>query len=335
MKTIIISRTDAIGDVVLTLPLAGILKQQFPDCRIIFFCRSYTLPVVAMSRYVDAIINYDDFIKMNVNQRAEHLQSLNATDILHVFPRKEIASAAKKAGIKNRVGTSHRFYHWFTCNKLLNFTRKNSDLHEAQLNCKLLEGLNIYKSFSPEELSSYYGVHCKTSLPLRISNILKSENLNVIIHPRSHGSAREWGLENYKELIYFLHQHDANCIITGSANEKEYLTGWLKDLPADVHDLTGCLNLDELIALLNASDGIVAGSTGPLHIAAALGKNTLGFYPPIKPMHAGRWAPVGKKAGYLTFDKDCNDCKSIPGSCTCIKNISVSHAAEVILQWKK
>ncbi|MEP7263736.1 MAG: glycosyltransferase family 9 protein [Bacteroidota bacterium] len=333
--TIIISRTDAIGDVVLTLPLAGIIKSNFPECKILFLGKTYTQPVIALSKYVNGFINYDDFIKLNEKDRADFLRSFNATDILHVFPRKEIAYAAKKAGIKNRTGTSHRLYHWFTCNKLISFSRKNSDLHEAQLNCMLLKSLQLKVDYSKAELISFYGMNCSYSLPQQVTDLLNSNKLNVIIHPRSHGSAREWGLSNYKDLIYMLHAAGVNCLITGSPVEQEELKEWMKTLPEGVNDLTGKLQLKELIALLNVADGIVAGSTGPLHIAAALGKNTLGFYPPIRPMHAGRWAPLGLKAGYVTFDKDCNDCKKNPEGCTCIKNISTKHAAELILKWKK
>lgn len=334
--TIIISRTDAIGDVVLTLPLAGIIKSNFPGSKILFFGRTYTQSVIELSKYVDGFINYDDFIKLNENDRVDFIKSFNATAILHVFPRKEIAAAAKKAGIKNRTGTSHRLYHWFTCNKLISFSRKNSDLHEAQLNCMLLKGLNLKTQYALAELISFYGVECNYTIPQKVTELLSNNNLNVIIHPRSHGSAREWGLSNYKDLIYMLHQAGANCLITGSPVEKEELKEWIKTLPEGVHDITGKLQLKELIALINAADGIVAGSTGPLHVAAALGKNTLGFYPPVRPMHAGRWAPMGVKAGYLTFDKNnCEDCRKNATGCTCIKNISVATAAELILKWRK
>ncbi len=336
MKTIIISRTDAIGDVVLTLPLAGLLKSHFPDCKIIFFGRSYTEPVIELSNHVDSFLNYDDFVKLNDKEQTALLISQKATDIIHVYPRRNIAKAAKKAGIQNRIGTSHRWYHWFTCNNLINFSRKKSDLHEAQLNTKLLKGLQINTSFSKAELTSFYGFKSSGNLPDALNTIIKKDALNVIIHPRSHGSAREWGLDNYKELITMLNKSGVNCIITGSAAEQKELAHWITQLPQAVIDLTGKLTLRELITLINSADGIVAGSTGPLHVAAALGKNTLGFFPPIRPMHAGRWAPLGLKAGYITFDKvDCNDCRKNPSSCTCIKNISTKRSSDVILAWKK
>jgi ADP-heptose:LPS heptosyltransferase len=85
-------------------------------------------------------------------------------------------------------------------------------------------------------------------------------------------------------------------------------------------DLTGKLDLRQLISFISAADGMVAASTGPLHIAAALNKFALGLYAPMRPIHAGRWAPVGKNAAYLMLDRFCNDCrKSL--ECHCIKSI--------------
>ena len=75
------------------------------------------------------------------------------------------------------------------------------------------------------------------------------------------------------------------------------------------------------MGFINQADGIVAASTGPLHIAAALGKFAVGIYPPIKPMHPGRWAPIGEKATFLVEDKKCSICRK-SGSCECMENIS-------------
>ena len=40
------------------------------------------------------------------------------------------------------------------------------------------------------------------------------------------------------------------------------------------------------------------------------GINAIGLYPPIKPMHPGRWAPIGAKAKYFVKDIQCKECKN-------------------------
>ena len=62
-QKIVISRTDSIGDVVLTLPLAGILKEKFPEAQIVFLGNSYTRPVIRCSQFVDEIWEWDKLSK--------------------------------------------------------------------------------------------------------------------------------------------------------------------------------------------------------------------------------------------------------------------------------
>ena len=89
-----------------------------------------------------------------------------------------------------------------------------------------------------------------------------------------------------------------------------------------VTDITGKMNLYEFISFIAKADGLIANSTGPLHIAAALGKDALGIYPPMRPIHPGRWAPLGPKAKVFVLAKFCKDCKKDPGSCHCIMEVS-------------
>jgi heptosyltransferase III len=77
------------------------------------------------------------------------------------------------------------------------------------------------------------------------------------------------------------------------------LGAWLREQPSHVHDVTGTTSLAELLALIDASDGFIAASTGPLHCAAALGVPTLGLFSPRRPIHPGRWAPIGARAELL------------------------------------
>ena len=99
--------------------------------------------------------------------------------------------------------------------------------------------------------------------------------------------------------------------------------------------MTGKMKLDELISFISKADGLVAASTGPLHIAAALGKHALGIYPPIRPMHAGRWGPLGIHAETIAPDKNCVACKSNPAACSCMNEITPRMVSDRVLSWKK
>ena len=55
----------------------------------------------------------------------------------------------------------------------------------------------------------------------------------------------------------------------------------------------GLLNLEELLALLAHVHMVVASSTGPLHVASAVGTRVVGIYRSVAPFWPERWGPVG------------------------------------------
>lgn len=299
-RKIIISRTDSIGDVILTLPLAGYLKQCFPQTKIVFFGKSYTQSVVNACEHVDEFLNYDEFQQLNREGQTSFLTQVNADVIVHVFPRKDIAHSARKAGISVRIGTSHRFYHWTTCNKTVNFSRKNSELHEAQLNFKLLTPLDVKVDLSLIEIVAFLALSVKTELPTAISQLIDSNKTKVILHPKSQGSAVEWGVEHFASLAALLIENGYEVIVTGTAKEKEMIADSTLFKVKGVVDLTAKLSLEELMALIAFCDVLVAASTGPLHIASAMNKKAIGLYSERRPIHPGRWMPIGANATYLS-----------------------------------
>jgi heptosyltransferase-3 len=144
-KTVIISRTDSIGDVMLTLPICAWLKEQSPDVKIIFLGKGYTKSIVEAYDLVDQFEDWNDYINVPKTNKIQSFRKLNADVIIHVFPDKEIASLAKKARVGIRIGTSHKAYHLLTCSHRVNFTRRKSNFHEAQLNHELLRPLHFTK----------------------------------------------------------------------------------------------------------------------------------------------------------------------------------------------
>jgi heptosyltransferase-3 len=340
--TFLVSRTDAIGDVVLTLPVAGRLKQLFPSCRVVLIGRSYTAAVAAACPWVDEFLNVDELTKLPPAERVAQLRGYAAAAIIHVFPNRTLAWLAQKADIPVRIGTRNRLFHWLTCNRLVALSRRHSPLHEAQLNLELLRPLaNTAPSSSMLRwLTDSPYLRLVLPLPEHYHQLLAERQpgqLNVILHPRSRGSAREWGLDNYGALARQLHAAGHRVFVTGTAAEREELAAanWLSEYhPYLTADLTGQFALPEFIAFSAAADGLVAGSTGPLHLAAALGRHALGLYPPIRPMHPGRWAPLGPQAEYLVFDRpDCHDCRAAPAACTCIKAIGTAMVLARLATW--
>lgn len=317
MKRILISRTDSIGDVALTLPMCQALRNKFPAAEIIFIGKNYTRPIVACFTAVDAFWDIDELFNQPITSQLEQLQ---ADCIIHVFPNKKLAFLAKKAKISMRIGTSHRLFHLFTCNERPNFTRKNSPLHESQLNFHLLAPLGITEIPSFEDLQKLVQFKAiETELP---SWIPTSKDELIILHPKSKGSALEWPVEKYMDLASQLAESGKTVCFTGTEQEGMLFRQFIP-VHERILDTTGKLSLEQLIVFISQSKALVACSTGPYHIAGLSGIHAIGLFSMRRPIDPGRWRAIGPNAEFIVFDQMCQTCKK-GQQCSCIENIAVS-----------
>lgn len=325
-KKILISRTDNIGDLILTLPLAGYLKSIYPSASVGVLCRSYGTPLLRRCKHIDQVVEIEQ-----LSNPVEYFAESECDMIIFAFPDKRLAFAAKEANIRYRIGTTHRLYHWYCCNLLAHFSRLRSGLHEAQLNFCLLRPLGINFIPSLSSLAEYYGLDANVK-----QKILPDQYFNLILHPKSNGNGREWPICHYVELTKILQENEKIiCWITGSASEGGWIQEYAPELfyQDNVRNLCGQLSLDGLIDTISSADGLIASGTGPLHLAAALGKPTLGLFPPFASIDPGRWAPLGSQAQYLCKKQSCRICKGST-DCQCMKDISPSTVAAVVLLWQ-
>lgn len=325
---ILICRTDNIGDVVLTLPLAGYLKQRYPGVRIDFLCRGYAAPVVRNCRHIDQVVALE-----TLSDPQRFFAESGADTVIFAFPDRRLARAAKAARVRNRVGTSHRLYHWLTCNRLAHFGRARSSLHEAQLNFALLRPLGLERIPPLAELPALYGLDAPARAEV---DALRAQAPHcIILHPKSNGNGREWPLAHYTELARRLQARpDIRLWVTGSPAEGALLAQQAPQLLAqpNVENLCGRLDLDGLCALIGASTGLVASGTGPLHMSAALGKPTLGLFPPRKPIDPARWGALGAQARSLCAATACPGCADA-ATCACMLAITPAEVEQALLAW--
>lgn len=333
-KTFLLSRTDSIGDVVLTLPMCGWLKQHIPGARIIFLGKTYTKAIIECCPDVDAFLNWDELRVLPRTDQAALLRQHHIEVAIHVFPHKDIARLCWQAGIPHRIGTRNRWFHWLFCNHLVALSRRHSPLHESQLNLELLRPAGLSQMPDKTALAAYLHFGPPAPLPAALQAWLKPGRPHVLLHPKSQGSAREWDLEKFGLLARLLHQRGYQVFVSGTMQEQALIQDWLAKNQAFITDLTGKLTLPQFLSFIGACDGLVAASTGPLHLAAALDIHALGLFPPMKPIHPGRWAPIGAQAEFLVLNKDCQDCRANPAACHCIRQISVEAVMERIVGWQ-
>jgi heptosyltransferase-3 len=323
IQHILISRVDAVGDVVLTLPICIYLKQQIPGVIISFLGRDYTKPIVDACSAIDHFIDYEELEAKTDQEQISDIRARNIDVIVHTFIKTSIARLGKKAGIPIRIGITSKNSHFLYCNRLIRLSRRKSFLHEAQRPIFLLSAIGIDHIPTQGTLAYNFNEYFKpkTALSPELQANIKPGKFNIIFHPKSNGSGREWDMDNFKALAHRLPASKYHIIITGSPKESLLFVDWMKDMPAHVTDLSGLMSLAELISFIFKADGLLASGTGPLHIAAATGIHALGLFPISWAMNATQWEPLGRKGEHIESDSDD------------LSSITVDMVAERINNW--
>lgn len=308
-KNILIVRTDRIGDLILTLPLAGLIKKHYPQCKVSYLVREYTKNIINHHPYIDEVLvlkENNGQVKMFDNIKL--LKEKNFDSSIVVYPRFRISLIVYLSGIKNRIGTGYRWYS-FLFNRKVYEHRKNAEKHELEYNVNLLEKLDVKNIFDINNVS--YDLKINDNALRNVDKILLDEKIDldkpvIIIHPGSGGSSIDLPIIKFAKLVKILSEENYQIILTGNKNEIN-LCNKIKS-SEKVKNLAGRFNLEELTALISKSDIFISNSTGPIHIAAALGKFTVGFYPKIVSCSKERWAPYTNKKLIYEPAIDCNNC---------------------------
>ena len=138
-EKILIVRPDRIGDLVLTLPIARVLKSHYPKLEIHFLVSNYNAAVLRYADYVDGFTLLSDQTgrPRTAGELAGILEDQSYDLAIMAKPGWLSAFACFLADIPVRLGTSRRFYSFFY-NERVNIMRRYSNMHEIDLNLMLL-----------------------------------------------------------------------------------------------------------------------------------------------------------------------------------------------------
>jgi lipopolysaccharide heptosyltransferase II len=318
---IVVSRTDRIGDLLLALPLAESIKLRHPDCEVHVMASLYASPVVEHNPNIDGIVRVQlDQLIGNGRYRVE-LQAKVAKLGFHtavvLYPEPHVCRMLHRVGVPHRIGTSRRF-HSLYFNHHIHHSRKTNRKHELDYN------LDFLRFFADGATVSRPRV-CLIDRDKQGSvRLLESRSILgdfMVIHPGSGGSADRWPLENFLRLADLIMKQGVQVVVTGSVSEAPVIERTAAHLGIRVPTIGGDTDLRTLSAVLASARLVVSNSTGPLHLAAAVGTPVVGLYPSKRMMSPVRWGPVGEE--HLVLQPSAAVCRCPEKRCECMRSMSV------------
>jgi ADP-heptose:LPS heptosyltransferase len=259
-----------------------------------------------------------------------------------------VSLALVLAGVRYRIGPYSKWFSYFFFNRGTRQSRSAVEMHESDYNLMLLRKLGIRTPSRRFEPTITVNAEAKERMRAFLHGLgLEDGAKFVVVHPGMGGSALNWPEGYYIDLLQRVAARGVPVIVTGAIAEKtlvERVVGQAKEHDGKwpIHFFLGAnsaTGLQDLVALLSLAHVMVAPSTGPLHIAAALGKRTVSFYSPIKVQSALRWGPYSadeERHVVLVPDALCGqDFKCAGTKCHfyfCMERLGVDEALQGILR---
>jgi len=148
-------------------------------------------------------------------------------------------------------------------------------------------------------------------------------------------TARRWPLEEFVSLAdWLISVKRAEVLVVGSGPERGLGDRLAEGVSGRAKNLAGRVPLDLLGAVLAECDLVVANDTGPMHVAAALGKPLIALFGPGE---VSRWGPRGPNHVVIRSPVPCSPCdqRQMDAPCdhperACMARIELGRVTEAI-----
>lgn len=329
---VLINRTDAIGDSILTMPMASMIKRKYPSAKVIFLVSPKTVDVFKNHKEVDEVWSFDH--KRSFFYKIKFLffkyRQKKFTHYFHVGGSFIPSYVAWMMGISFRGGLLSRLASFLFLNKGVRQKRSLVYMHESEYNLNLLAPMGIEYHFSTlEEFypKIYLDQNFEKESFKQFKKELEDQSINtnrpiIVIHPGMTGHTLNWPTKNYGRLIEKINNNFPNeylFLISHTPSDKIYIDEiktYLKlckghdQLDKSVYFFNGAKKgLTNYMSVLKNTDLFVGPSTGTTHIANSLNLKQIGIYSPIKVQSAKRWGPTrrGDDVIVITPDVICGE----------------------------
>jgi len=342
---ILVVRPDRLGDVILSTPVFETIKRNYPQSRLTVMVSEAVASVIRGLECVDEVMIFDPtgkhsgfagFFRLLAEIKAHRFRIA-----VLLQSQRRIAFALFFARIKYRVGPLSKMHSFFLLNRGLRQRRSQVEMHEADYNLQLLRRIGIRAGSRrvPTQVHISEEARRAARIFLEAKGWNESDKL-IAVHPGMGGSALNWPEHHYIEFVRALLKEGHKVILTGGPSEGTLLnriSDSLGELSEKfwIYGGVGVGSIENLGGIFSFASLVVAPSTGPLHLAVALGKPVVTFYPPVRVQSALRWGPYladEKRARVLVPEVFCGqdfDCRgSLCNYYPCMKSLTVDQAIQ-------
>jgi heptosyltransferase-1 len=301
-----IVKLSSLGDVVHTLPLATALRRAFPDARLIWVVEAREAEILRRHPALDGLVVVDtrgwrrafhsprsmgragrDLMAARRALMGERLDVvIDAQGLVKSGLFVAMTGAARRIGfVPERC--RERASALFTNARV---TPPAGARHIVEQNLALLRPLGL------SEMKPEFALPVDGAAERRIGEWLAARGISscrslIVLNPGAGRPEKRWPADRFQAVARGLADVAADLVVTWGPDEQLLAQTLRNGTGTRVH-VAPPTDLTSLVTLLRRARLMVAGDTGPLHVAAALGVRCLGLFGPTP---AERNGPYGRQ----------------------------------------
>jgi heptosyltransferase-1 len=279
----LIVRLSSLGDIVFTLPMLAALRDTFCRSHIAWVVNARWKPLLAGNPDLNDIITLPNSSISAFFRCGRRLRENNYTCVIDGQGLYKSAMLAKLTHVKQRIGYSFSFAREGAASLLYSQRVKPAGKHVVDMNLELAAaaGATIQQARFPFTIPS----EAQSS----VNQFLTSMKISrfAVLSPGGGWPSKLWPPERYGELALKLWEtHGLRIIINCGPGEAQIAEIVAANAAAALPIIVQ-YGISETMALLLRAELVVAGDSGPLHLASALGTAVVGLYGPTSPSRNG------------------------------------------------
>ena len=317
-ERILVIKLDHLGDVLLATPVFSNLRRAYPNAELHALTAAWSRVVLERHPDVNHVVEYNAPFFCRTGQPT----SLRETFKLYRQLRHQ------KYDLMVDLRSDWRIV-WFAFGRLTprRFSRaalqvenklgfaQFSGVHETTRNLDVLRQADLPTPVQTAIFSVTMEDKKWTSDLLTTYQVERQHPL-IAIHPGSPIALKRWLPERYAELAdWLIAQKRAQILFVGVKDEIPIITEIQARMRGESISIAGITTLTQLASILHTCNVFIGNDSGPMHLAAAVGTQTIGLYGPGDPT---RFGPAGER------------CQTIRRASGCMSEIQVADVIQTL-----
>jgi len=282
MNSVVLSRADRLGDLVLSLPVLGLL-QDAGFARRVLHCSPYARAVGEWAVH--------NGLATELWTTGDALPTgLRGERGLSLFHTPEGVELFRRLGLAHTLGPRAKLSALWSYTRSVAQHRSRVQKSEMEYNLDLARAFLVQAGSKVPEFRGLPAL----AVPPDWRAPIDSPDLVIVVSNR--GSAANWPIEKYVEWGARESARGRRVDYLASGIDAPERREALRSLGVEAKGsriLADFGSIRELIAYLSKAGEVLSSSTGPLHLAHAAGVPVIGIYPTKRVESFDRWRPHG------------------------------------------